>query len=289
VGDSNARNLFESFLKFLDEHEWIESIKNLASTTWTSVNRKYTVDHVMLCHEINAGNKKLFVAYSWQPFLSLPTFYTSRSWSNCKSKCRYSNYTSVTHCDGSSLLGAEIRWDCSSNLDQGQANELSRDFITVSHGGLHDALHKHFNSFYNSTYDEIVQDKYATLTNLYINQIWKNTFENSTACWSHSKNCMNSTNGYEIFVSPLHVSHGTCCLGADILKRQKINEILGIISKLESSYLLNQGLIDKYINAYSMTDFDNLAPFPLSDGIHYPPILYNAILGQVLNYFMKRK
>ena len=159
----------------------------------------------------------------------------------------------------------------------------------MSHAGIHDALHQHFESFYNSTYDEIVNDRYSALSNLYINEIWKNTFEKNVTCWSHSKNSMNSTRGYEIFVSPLHVRHGTCCVGTEVFKHSKINEILSIISKLESSFLLNQGLIDKYINAYSLTDYYNLAPFPLSDGIHFPKILYNSILGQIIHYYMKKK
>ena len=166
---------------------------------------------------------------------------------------------------------------------------MNRDFITVSHAGIHDALHKHFESFYNSTYDETVSDRYSALSNLYINATWKNTYEMNVSCWSHTKHSMNSTGGYEIFVSPLHVRRGTCCLGADIFKHGKINEILSIISKLESSFLLNQGLIHKYINAFSLTDDYNAAPFPLSDGIHFPKIMYNSILGQIIHYYMKAK
>lgn len=152
----------------------------------------------------------------------------------------------------------------------------------VSHGGVHDAVH---------TYHHAPEDKFnATKLAIHaFHKSLKNTgreaLVNATKgrdgfCWSTYGHY-----GAEIHINPLQIGRANChhCVPQ---YRSGVNRIIELIKDdFNQKGLHNQ--FDGYVDAYALSQEEHKAPFTSGDGIHYPPIVYRAMLELVLQEVMK--
>lgn len=254
VGDSNTRHLFLAALQFFGL-TWYADLEAKASA-WKVRDRRHKIDHTYLC-PAPFGPLNLTLAFLWAPFTHKPQFYTKRPWSRCSGpsgQCASSR--GISACDQSIPEGLGDRWQCGNWLDSVQTDG-SRRFIVVSHGGIHDALHTYQAAQYGPDDRDRINGQVVSFR--------KTSFADHGQCWSSIPN-----HGKEIVISPL--SLGRTRTGPT--GRWGINEVLQLIADEQRQ----DGDFSAFIDGYALSSEENSPPFTTGDGIHYPPVLYRALL-----------
>lgn len=291
------RYTFEEALVYLGIDDWWKSLSHLVANVWKNKNIKATLNHTWLCTGPR-GPANITLTFIWNKFHTLAQHYIRRPWSRCGGNIHLHCNSSfgIPNCDGSDAEGKDSRWPCGDLLDQVQLPGSKRKFNVITHGGIWDVMHifkgqdldvdDHgdfgwINSAAPKLYSMLLKDYNETITAA-------TTSGKSSKCWT-----TNGLGGKEILMAPFMVQGPPCpTCGKDITKVggincKKNNSGFNRVLRTLREHQLKSGVVgtifDDYIDAFDLTNAEYGAPFPISDGIHFPNVLYRAVVHIIMH------
>jgi hypothetical protein len=150
----------------------------------------------------------------------------------------------------------------------------------VSHGGIWDALH----IFRGQDLDATDEGDFGWVNDAAPRLYEKlktgfNETGKTSKCWT--------VNGYhggkEILMSPLAV-HGNVIGGIKCKSNSSgLNRVLETFREHQIKSGIIGSVFDDWVDAYRLSSPSTGAPFPISDGIHYPPVFYRALVHELMH------
>jgi hypothetical protein len=303
VGDSNTRHLYYNFLRLSQGHD--DFITNLNKELKSrGIASKYHVDHSNLCpvpYNVRIGNtttpivRNLTAALIWSPRTGGENnkYWHHRPWSQCGG-CEHS---AEHRCDDSGDEMAEMRWKCGNLAAEinvmASASKQKRKVVVFNGGSAHDLYHI-YKCIEHRTEEElsVVWKEMEAITRQAYLPDDKNMVKKVYPCYGSQW-----FGGKEIILSPTHFTKSykfyalsniesiEKCNG--MLVQAQLDAIAEMRKRNSSSSSRSAkrvSLVDGYTDLYSITSPARGAPSAY-DGIHYPPIVYQAAILAALRTY----
>ena len=256
------------------------------------------LNRLILSSDLCSGPKgpaNITLSFIWNHFHTRMQHFTRRPWARCTANvhllpCNSTTPGGIPNCDGSDVEGKDSRWACGTSLDEVQSKLKSkRKFNVVTQGGIWDALH----IFRGQQLDIDDSGDFGWATDaaprLYETLKREHNESESSKCWTVN----GEYGGKELLMSPLSVRGIKCdhC-GIDVTKVagvdcKKNNTGLSKVLDIFRESQLKSGIIgtifDRWVDANAITSAAYGAPFSIQDGIHYPNVVYRALVHSVMN------